>query len=286
MTYANPHALVSSDELARQLGAPDIRIVDATTFMPGVSRDGRKEFDVAHIPDAVYFDVDDICDTTSPLPHMLPSPEKFSSRVRALGLGDGSRIVIYDANGGFLAAHRVWWMFRVFGHSDVAVLDGGLLKWRRENRPLEDTPPTTRARHFTARMDHTLVRSLDQMRVNLSRRREQVVDARSPGRFKGTEPEPRPGLRGGHIPGSRNVPFSAILDSSRDFAVRPTAEIAAAFAAAGVDVAKPIAATCGSGVTACTLAFGLYLIGHERTAIYDGSWSEWGGRDDVPVETG
>ncbi len=285
MTYANPHALVSTEELARQLAAPDLRVVDATTFMPGVPRNARKEFETAHIPGAVYFDVDEICDRDSPLPHMLPSPEKFSSQVRLLGLGDGSRIVIYDANGGFLAAHRVWWMFRVFGHGDVAVLDGGLPKWRHENRPLDDTPPAPHPRHFTARMDHTLVRSLDQMRVNLSRRREQVVDARSPGRFRGTEPEPRPGLRGGHIPGSRNVPFTAILDPSRDFVVRPAAEIVAAFASGGVDVAKPVVASCGSGITACTLALGLFLIGHERTAIYDGSWTEWGGRDDVPIET-
>jgi thiosulfate/3-mercaptopyruvate sulfurtransferase len=285
MNYVNPQALVSTEELARQLSAPDLRVVDATTFMPNVPRDARKEFAAAHIPGAVYFDVDEISDRKSPLPHMLPSPEQFSSQARALGLGDGSRIVVYDANGGFLAAHRVWWMFRVYGHEDVAILDGGLLKWRRENRPLDDAPPAPRPRHFTARMDHTLVRGLDQMRVNLSRRREQVVDARSAGRFKGTEPEPRPGLRGGHIPGSRNVPFSAILDSSRDFVVRPADEIAAAFAKAGVDAAKPIVATCGSGITACTLAFGLYLIGQERTAIYDGSWTEWGGRDDVPIET-
>jgi thiosulfate/3-mercaptopyruvate sulfurtransferase len=285
MNYVNPQALVSTEELARQLSAPDLRIVDATTFMPGVPRNARKEFEAAHIPGAVYFDVDEISDRKSPLPHMLPSPEQFSSQARALGLGDGSRIVVYDANGGFLSAHRVWWMFRVFGHEDVAVLDGGLLKWRRENRPLDDSPPTPRPRHFTARMDHTLVRALDQMRVNLSRRREQVVDARSAGRFKGIEPEPRPGLRAGHIPGSRNVPFSAILDSSRDYVVRSADEIFAAFAKAGVDVAKPIVASCGSGITACTLAFGLYLIGHERTAIYDGSWTEWGGRDDVPIET-
>jgi len=284
VTYANPQILISTEELARQLSAPDLRVVDATTFMPGVKRDARKEFAEAHIPGAVYLDVEEVSDHNSPLPHMLPSPEQFSSRVRALGLGDGNRIVIYDSNGGFLSAHRIWWMFRVFGHEDVAVLDGGLLKWRRENRPLVDTPPAPRPRHFTARMDHTLVRDLDWMRANLSRRREQVVDARSAGRFKGTDPEPRPGLKGGHIPGSRNVPFSSILDPSRDYVVRPANEIAAAFAAAGVDVTKPIVASCGSGITACTLAFGLYLIGHKRTAIYDGSWTEWGGRDDVPIE--
>jgi thiosulfate/3-mercaptopyruvate sulfurtransferase len=285
MSYANPQILISTEELARQLSVPDLRVVDATTFMPGVKRDARKEFMEAHIPGAVYLDVEEVSDHNSPLPHMLPSPEQFSSRVRALGLGDGNRIVIYDSNGGFLSAHRIWWMFRVFGHEDVAVLDGGLLKWRRENRPLVDTPPAPRPRHFTARMDHTLVRDLDWMRANLSRRREQVVDARSAGRFKGTDPEPRPGLKGGHIPGSRNVPFSSILDPSRDYVVRPADEIAAAFAAAGVDVTKPIVASCGSGITACTLAFGLYLIGHKRTAIYDGSWTEWGGRDDVPIET-
>ncbi len=284
MTYANPQALISTEELARQLSAPDLRIVDATTFMPGGKRDARREFAEAHIPGAVYLDVEDVSDHKSPLPHMLPSPEQFSSRVRALGLGDGNRIVVYDSNGGFMSAHRIWWMFRVFGHEDVAVLDGGLLKWRRENRQLVDTPPAPRPRHFTARVDHTLVRDLDRIRVNISRRREQVVDARSAGRFKGTDPEPRPGLKGGHIPGSRNVPFSAILDPSRDYVVRPADEIAAAFAAGGVDVTKPIVATCGSGITACTLAFGLYLIGHKRTAIYDGSWTEWGGRDDVPIE--
>ena len=285
MNYVNPHALVSTEELARQMEAPDLRVVDATTFMPNVARDARKEFAAAHIPGAVFFDVDEISDRKSPLPHMLPSAEQFSSQARALGLGDGNRIVVYDANGGFLSAHRVWWMFRVFGHDDVAVLDGGLLKWRRENRPLDDTPPAPRPRHFTARMDNTLVRSLDQMRVNLSRRREQVVDARGPGRFKGTEPEPRPGLRGGHIPGSRNVPFNALLDPSRDFVTRSADEISAAFVKAGVDAKKPIVASCGSGITACTVAFGLFLIGHERTAIYDGSWTEWGARDDVPVET-
>lgn len=285
MTYANPDALVSTEDLARQLSAPDLRVVDATTFMPGVNRDARKEYEAAHIPGAVYFDIDEISDTGTDLPHMLPSPEKFSSKVRKLGLGDGGRIVVYDANGGFLAAHRVWWMFRVFGHRDIAVLDGGLLKWRRENRPLTDDKTTPRERHFTARMDNTLVRNLDRVRANIAAAREHLVDARSPGRFKGTEPEPRPGLRAGRIPGSRNVPFNALLDPQRDFVTRSAADIAAAFASAGVDVKKPIVATCGSGITACTLAFGLFLLGHERTAIYDGSWTEWGGRDDVTVET-
>ncbi|MBM3566508.1 MAG: 3-mercaptopyruvate sulfurtransferase [Alphaproteobacteria bacterium] len=285
MTYANPNALISTDDLARQMSAPDVRIVDATSFMPSAKRDARKEYEAAHIPGAVYFDVNDIADTATDLPHMLPSPEKFSSKVRKLGLGDGSRIVVYDANGGFLAAHRVWWMFRVFGHRDIAVLDGGLLKWRRENRPLTDDRTIPRERHFTARLDHSLVRGFDQVRANMESRREQLVDARSPGRFKGTEAEPRPGLRGGHIPGSLNVPFNALLDPKQDFIMRPAAEIAAAFAAAGVDIKKPLAATCGSGITACTLAFGLFLIGRERTAVYDGSWTEWGARTDVPVET-
>lgn len=285
MDYAHPEALISTATLSRRLAnAADVRVVDATWTMPGAPRTGRDAYLEKHIPGAVHFDIDDVSDTSTDLPHMLPSPEKFSSKVRKLGLGDGNRIVVYDANGGSLAAHRVWWMFRVFGHEDVAVLDGGLQKWMAEGRSVEEGPPAPRERHFTARVDRTLVRSLDQMRANLKSRRDQVVDARSAGRFAGREPEPRAGLRPGHIPGSASLPFGALTDKDRHSTMRPADEIAAVVAQAGLDLKKPIVASCGSGVTACTIAFALYLIGCDRVAVYDGSWTEWGGRDDTPIE--
>jgi thiosulfate/3-mercaptopyruvate sulfurtransferase len=213
---------------------------------------------------------------------MLPSPEKFAARVRKLGLGDGNRIVVYDQHG-LMSAARVWWMFRVFGHRDVAVLDGGLPKWIAEGRPTEDRPPQPRERHFTARYNHLMVRDLAQVKGNLSSRREQVVDARSAGRFAGSEPEPRHGLRGGHIPGSVNLPFTDLLDP-KDKTLLPAEAIAARFRKAGVDLAAPVVTSCGSGVTAAVLAFGLHLIGHGDVALYDGSWAEWGRPGDTPVE--
>lgn len=284
MTYVNPNALVDTEALSRLMLAPDVRVVDATWFLPNANRNARKEYEACHIPGAVHFDIDDIADSGTDLPHMLPSPEKFSSRVRKLGLGDGNRIVVYDANGGFMAAHRVWWMFRVFGHEDVAVLDGGLKKWIAEGRPTEDLPPMPRERHFTARFDHTLVRTFEQMLANTKARREQVADARSRARFEAKEPEPRAGLRSGHIPGSVSLPFQEFMDTKNNFAMRPAGDIKAALARAGIDAGKPVVASCGSGVTAATVAFALYLIGHERAAVYDGSWTEWGGRDDAPIE--
>jgi thiosulfate/3-mercaptopyruvate sulfurtransferase len=257
-------------------------VVDATWFLPTTARDARREYAEAHIPGAVYFDIDEVADDASPLPHMLPDPVKFSSRARRLGLGDGTRIVVYD-NNKYSASARVWWMFRVFGHPDVAVLDGGLAKWRAEGRPLSDEPVIPREAHFTARQNHLLVRELEQMRANVLSRREQVIDARSPGRFAGTEPEPRQGLRSGHIPGSLSLPHLELIGA--DGTLLPEEELRARFAAAGVDLDRPIATTCGSGVTAGTLALALYQLGRDNVAVYDGSWSEWGARSDTPVET-
>lgn len=283
MSYANPDALVSTEWLADHLGAPDVRVVDGSWYLPAQKRDPKAEFAAGHIPGAVYFDIDDISDTASPLPHMLPSAEKFAARVRKLGLGDGCRIVVYDGVGLF-SAPRVWWMFRVFGHDDVAVLDGGMPKWQREGRPVESTPPNPGERHFTARVNTLLVRELDQMKANLASGREQVLDARSPGRFAGREPEPRPGLRSGHIPGSRNLPFVKLVDPKTG-TVLPADALRREFVEAGIDLTRPIVTTCGSGVSASALALGLYLLGRRDVAVYDGSWSEWGGRADAPVET-
>jgi thiosulfate/3-mercaptopyruvate sulfurtransferase len=281
--YVRPESLVSTAWLAERLGAPDIRVVDGSWYLPAMKRDAKAEFLERRIPGAVYFDIDDIADTNATLPHMLPAPEKFASKVRKLGLGDGSRIVVYDGLGLF-SAGRVWWMFRVFGHEDVAILDGGMRAWLAEGKPVESGPPRPRERHFTARVNTLLVRDLDQMKANLATRREQVVDARSPGRFHGREPEPRPGLRAGHIPGAVNVPFGDMTDPATG-RLLPAAAIAARFRAAGIDPARPVVGSCGSGVSACALAFGLHLIGAKDVAVYDGSWTEWGARADTPVES-
>lgn len=282
MSYANPDALVDTEWLARHLEAPDVRVVDGSYFMAETGRDARAEYDERHIPGSVFFDINEIADTDNPLPHMMPSREKFASRVRKLGLGDGNRIVVYDGLGLFSAA-RVWWMFRVFGHTDVAVLDGGLPKWLAEGRPVTDDETMPRERHFTSRLNSLLVRDLDQMKANLDTRREQVIDARSPGRFDGREAEPRPGLRAGHIPGSRALHYRRLLDPEAG-TMADAETLRGLFAEAGLDLTRPVTASCGSGVTAAILALGLYLIGYPDTAVYDGSWSEWGSRDDTPVE--
>lgn len=284
MSYTRPEALVSTDWLAAHLTAPDVRIVDASWYLPQQKRDPKAEYAAAHIPGAVYFDIDEISDTTSPLPHMLPAAEKFASRVRRLGLGDGNRIVVYDGQP-MMSACRVWWMFRAFGHRDVAVLDGGLPKWIREGRPVDDDPPAPRERHFTARFNATLVRDFAQVRRQLDSGSEQVVDARAAARFRGEAPEPRPGLRAGHMPGARNLPYNELIDSETG-TMLPAAAIRARFARAGVDLSQPMTASCGSGVSACVLALGAYLVGGRDMAIYDGSWSEWGGRADAPIVTG
>ena len=284
MQYAKPDALVSTEWLARHLADKDLRVVDGTYIIPPTTRDARREYEERHIPGAVFFDIDEICDKSNPLPHMLPRPEAFSSAARKLGLGDKSRIVVYDTHG-MVSAARVWWMFRAFGHKSVAVLDGGLPKWIKEDRQVVGTPSVPATQHFTARFNGGLVRDLAQIKANLAKRAEQVVDARGAGRFKGTDPEPRAGLRGGHMPGALNVPYTDLLEPG-DKTFLPADGLAARFRQAGVDMKRPIVTSCGSGVTACVLALGFYLLGRDDAAVYDGSWTEWGGRKDTPVETG
>jgi thiosulfate/3-mercaptopyruvate sulfurtransferase len=277
--------IVSADWLKSHLTAPDVRVLDCTYFIPGSQRTGQQAYDAHHIPGARFFDIDDIADTDSPLPHMLPAPEKFSSRVRRLGLGDGHRVICYDQNG-YNASARVWWMFRVMGHNDVSVLDGGFDAWRAAGGAVEDLPPHFHAdRHFTARPRRDLVRDLEQVRQALESGSAQVVDARSAARFAGKAEEPRPNLRRGHMPGAVNVPYTDVIGAGG--LMKSEAELRAVFEKAGVDLARPIVNTCGSGSTAATLALAQMLAGHDDGAVYDGSWTEWGAVGaSTPVETG
>jgi thiosulfate/3-mercaptopyruvate sulfurtransferase len=282
MPYKNPDILVETEWLAEHLDSPDVRIVDASWYMPDQGRDAKAEFVEGHIPGAVFFDIDEVCDKTTTLPHMLPQPEQFSAEARKLGLGDGTRIIVYDGAGLFSAA-RVWWMFRVFGHEDVAILDGGLPKWRREGRPLESGEPSPRPRHFTARVNNALIRDLRQMMANVATKAEQVADTRPEDRFYTKVPEPRPGVRGGHIPGSVNIPYTSLIDPETKTFL-PAEGLQAILQKAGIDMSRPVTTTCGSGVTASILAFALDLLGHGYVSVYDGSWAEWGARTDTPVE--
>ena len=284
MPYARPEALVGTDWLAAHLADPHVRVVDSSFKLPGVTPTAREDYDRAHIPGAVFFDIDDICEPGTSLPHMIPSPGLFAQKVGALGIGDDDRVVVYDS-AGLSSAGRAWWMLRMFGHHDVALLDGGLPKWRAEGRPVDAAVPTPPPRRFTARFDPSLVRNKRALLDSLATRREQIVDARAAGRFDGTVPEPRSGMRSGHIPGGRNVPYELVTDP-RTRQLKSADELARLFADAGVALDRPIVTSCGSGVTACALAFALHLIGHPGAAVYDGSWSEWGLPGDTPVETG
>lgn len=279
----DPGTLVSTDWLAQHLKDPDLRILDGSWYMADAGRDARAEYQAAHIPGARFFDIDEISDQRSALPHMAPPPEKFISRMRAMGVGDGHQVVVYDGAGIYSAA-RVWWTFRLMGKQDVAVLDGGFPKWQAEGREIEDMPPVVRDRHMTVSRQNQLVKDVTQVAHASKLGLATIIDARSEGRFEGTAPEPRPGLRSGHIPGSRNVPFASLLNA--DGTMKPVADLRAVFEAAGVDLARPAITTCGSGVTAAVLSLALERIGHRNHALYDGSWAEWGMYDDLPVETG
>ncbi len=285
MPASPAHLIVETDWLASRLDAPDLILLDGSMHLPTTKRHAYNEFKTEHIPGAMFFDIEDIADEKASLPHMLPSTAKFASRMKKMGIGDGMRIIVYDSEGLYSAA-RVWWMFRVMGHNDVAVLNGGLKKWKAEGRPVTDDVTQLRTpRHFTARFHGELVRDKSDVLGLIGSKSTQIVDARAAARFAGTVPEPRAGLRSGHIPSSKNVPFGSLLNA--DGTMKNEAELAKIFKAAGVDPAKPVVASCGSGVTAGVVALALARLGQTNAAVYDGSWTEWGMETaGTPVATG
>ena len=283
MATDDPKTLVSTDWLAAHLKDPDLRILDASWYLPDAGRNAAAEYEVGHIPGARFFDIDEISDLRSALPHMAPPPEKFISRMRAMGVGDGHQVVVYDGAGLFSAA-RVWWLFRLMGKTDIAVLDGGLPKWRAEGREIEDMPPVVKDRHITVSRQNQMVKDVTQVAHAAKLGEAEIIDARAAPRFRGEVAEPRPGLRAGHIPGAKNVPYTTLLNA--DSTMKPAPALKAAFLAAGVDLGKPAITSCGSGVSAAILSLALERIGHRNHALYDGSWAEWGMYDDLKVEQG
>ena len=287
-TPSEPLALqgpvVSTEWLAQWTGHPRLRVVDGSWYLAAMARDPHQEFRAAHLPGAVFWDLDALSEQGNPLPHMLADTVTAARDIGRLGIGNDDTVISYDGSGTNLSAARIWWTLRVFGHDRVAVLDGGIGKWVREGRPVERGESTPQPVTFRAAFRRELVRDLAEMRALVSSEEVTLLDARAVGRFEGREPEPRPGLRSGHIPGAKNLPYSALV--SAEGTLLEPAELRGRFRDAGVDLAKPVVTSCGSGVSACALALGLEVIGHRATAVYDGSWTEWGGREDTPVATG
>ena len=282
MTATLPGALVSSEWLTEHLSDPDLKILDCTWHHESTNLDGRTQYRGRHLPGSVHFDIDHVADKSSGLPHMLPSAADFAKKVGLLGIGDGDTVVVYDRNCGGSAAARVWWMFRAFGYEKVAVLDGGYGKWTAEKRATEMSPVRPEARTFTATLVPELVRGLAQMRANLATNAEQVVDARGPAKFDGSQDDVFPVKKRGHIPNAVNLPWGDLIVPESGAMVPPEA-LAARFAAAGIDLGKPVVLTCASGTVSCVLALALYQIGHRTAAVYDGSWAEWGLAEDTPA---